>query len=194
MRSSKCGVSTSSLVHTLLCFLSCLLLYASFQFCLFWYCYSSHSFIASIFHMFSLYSHGILGAVFTLSQLPRGSAHESWSSTCLLCTWSQWSWPHSRYQMHRIRGKANVFAAAADRHDPTLMQPLHSGFAFLLSTPWLLQCWTFVQEKREHHWNILEMAKWTSLFLKWGGTQDTFPCDAGFFIMSTDDVFSLFAR
>ena len=31
-RSSKCGVSTSSLVFTLLCFLSRLLLYASFQF------------------------------------------------------------------------------------------------------------------------------------------------------------------
>ena len=33
-RSSKCGVSTSSLVFTLLCFLSRLLLYASFQFSL----------------------------------------------------------------------------------------------------------------------------------------------------------------
>ena len=30
-RSSKCSVSTSSLVFTLLCFLSCLLLHASFQ-------------------------------------------------------------------------------------------------------------------------------------------------------------------
>ena len=47
----------------------------------------------------------------------------------------QKSWPHSRNQMLRIRGKVNVFSAAADRHDLTLMQPLHSGSAFLLSTP-----------------------------------------------------------
>ena len=42
----------------------------------------------------------------------------------------QRSWPRSRSQMLRIRGKA---AEAAERHDPTQMQPLLSGSAFTLS-------------------------------------------------------------
>ena len=38
-------------------------------------------------------------------------------------------------------------AAAAERHDLTLMQPLFSEPAFLLSTPCLLQCWTFIVKR-----------------------------------------------
>ena len=56
-RSSKCSVSTSSLVFTLLCIVSCLLLDASFQFSLLWYC------------NFHFYFHVILGVVFTQCRL-----------------------------------------------------------------------------------------------------------------------------
>ena len=38
-------------------------------------------------------------------------------------------------------------AAAAERHDLALMQPLLPEPAFLLSTPWLLQCWTFIVQR-----------------------------------------------
>ena len=55
-RSSKSGVSTSSLVFTLLCFLSRLLLLQFISLV-------SRSHFS---HMFSLYPHGILGVVFTL--------------------------------------------------------------------------------------------------------------------------------
>ena len=60
-------LSTSSLVFTLSCFLSRLLLYTSFQFSLAVILYQFIPlFHRSHFsHMFSLYSHGILGVVFT---------------------------------------------------------------------------------------------------------------------------------
>ena len=64
-----------------------------------------------------------------------GSAHESWSSTQLLCTWSRGPGRTRGTRCSAFAEKLHVFAAAADRHDLTLMQPLHSGSAFLLSTP-----------------------------------------------------------
>ena len=63
-----------------------------------------------------------------------GSAHESWISTRLLCTWSRGPGRTRGTRCSAFAEKLLVFAAAADRDDLTLMQPLHSGSAFLLST------------------------------------------------------------
>ena len=41
-------------------------------------------------------------------------------------------------------------AAAAEKHDLTLMQPLLPEPAFLSGTPWLLQCWTFIVQQSEN--------------------------------------------
>ena len=77
--------------------------------------------------------HGVKKLLAKLEEL--GSAHESWSSTRLLCTWSRGPGRTRGTRCSAFAEKLHVFAAAADRHDLTLLQPLHSASAFLLSTP-----------------------------------------------------------
>ena len=48
-----------------------------------------------------------------------------------------------------VADRWHVFSAVAERHDFTLLQPMHSGFAFLLNTPRHLQCWILVLEQSE---------------------------------------------
>ena len=67
------------------------------------------------------------------------------------CSWSEGP--------GRVRGNrcyshfrtGSMCFAVADCHDLTVLQPLHSGSAFLLSTPRLLQCWTFLKQTEKHH-------------------------------------------
>ena len=74
----------------------------------------------------------------------------------LLFSWSRGPGRARGTRRSALAGWWRVFAAAAERYDLTLLQPLHSGSAFLLSTPGLLQCWTFSVQ------NILETTIETS--------------------------------